>query len=131
MTERPATSQRGDRFFRGDGASIRVRDEDGSLLVAECFGDKSRFEMADRIVDLLNDAEGRTLARCRRCSECPGSGHHWMWSGHEGGMPGADPNDDDGDEHYLIMECKHCHAIRKATDEDSGLDEDAGSDDAA
>lgn len=55
--------------------------------------------------------EGRVAAplpslACRRCSECEGEDHHWMYVGEA---------DDDGEP---LMSCKHCEATRIVEDDD-------------
>lgn len=64
------------------------------------------YELTDAILSLLNSsqvkeaggAEGKL--KCRRCVECEGEEHHWMYVGDE---------DDDGEP---VMSCKHCDATR-------------------
>ena len=43
---------------------------------------------------------------CRRCVDCEGEEHHWMYIGDE---------DEAGEP---VMSCKHCDATRPTTDDD-------------
>jgi hypothetical protein len=100
-----AMRQLGMRIVKVSGATVHA-----------CGGSGDAFHpndvpglIEDIVTMLVRAAKGDP---CRRCSECEGQ-HHWMCNGVEL----RDPGGDEGPA-TLVMECKHCDAIRKATDGD-------------
>lgn len=71
------------------------------------FSDEQRERIRQAYYAMLSAAPSPSGVKpCRRCSECEGQDHHWMYVGDEG--EAGDP----------VMSCKHCEATRPIQDDD-------------